>query len=131
MKPYDELPWWYQLLWPWFGPPWYEQVEDLDAYIALFRHALTMRDELAEDLAGDDQPGEGYLAKAGRLTAARLQAEEIINHENGSLASPGEDDEDGELIPDVERPVAVDRDHPSWAEVNAEQQERIHGSATD
>jgi hypothetical protein len=43
MKPYDELPWWCQLLWPWFGPPWYEQVEDLDAYIALFRHALTMR----------------------------------------------------------------------------------------
>ncbi len=42
-----------------------------------------------------------------------------------------EDDEDGELIPDVERSVVVDRDHPSWAEVNAEQQERIHGSATD
>ena len=30
-KPYDQLPWWCQLLWPWFGPPWYEQVEDLDA----------------------------------------------------------------------------------------------------
>ncbi len=27
MKPYDELPCWCQLLWPWFGPPWYEQVE--------------------------------------------------------------------------------------------------------
>ena len=27
MKPYDELPWWCQLLWPWFGPPWYEQVD--------------------------------------------------------------------------------------------------------
>ena len=30
MRPYDELPWWCQLLWPWFGPPWYEQVDDLD-----------------------------------------------------------------------------------------------------
>ena len=94
-----------------------------------------MRARLAEELVGDDQPGEGYLAKAGRLTAARLQAEEIINHENGPLTPPREDDEDedddGELIPDVERPVVVDRDHPSWAEVNAEQQERIHGSATD
>jgi hypothetical protein len=30
-----------------------------------------------------------------------------------------------------ERPMAVERDHPSWAEVNAEQQERIHGPATD
>jgi hypothetical protein len=61
-----------------------------------------MRAGLADELAGDDQPGEGYLAKAGRLTAARLQAEEIINHENGSLTAPGEDDEDGKLIPDVE-----------------------------
>ena len=40
MKPYDELPWWCQLLWPWFGPPWYEQVEDLDAYLAVFRPAV-------------------------------------------------------------------------------------------
>ena len=38
-------------------------------------------------LAGDDRPGEGYLAKAGRLTAARLQAEEIIRHEYGPLTS--------------------------------------------
>ena len=80
-KPYDELPWWCQLLWPWFGPPWYEQVEDLDAYLAAFWRALTRQaGELAEELAGDDQPGEGYLAKAGRLTAARHQAEEIIRH---------------------------------------------------
>jgi hypothetical protein len=131
-KSYDELPWWCQLLWLWFGPPWYEQVDDLDAYLAVFRLGLTMRARLAEELAGDDQPGEGYLAKAGRLIAARLQTEEIINHGNGPLTPSREDDEDedGELIPDVERPVVVDRDHPSWAEVNAEQQERIHGSAT-
>jgi hypothetical protein len=30
----DELPWWWQLLWPWSGPLWYEQVEGLDAYLA-------------------------------------------------------------------------------------------------
>ena len=79
MKPYDELPWWCQLLWPWFGPPWYEQVEDLDAYLAAYWCALHLSAaELAELLAGDDPPGEGYLAKAGRLTAARLQAQEII-----------------------------------------------------
>ena len=70
-KPYDELPWWCQLLWPWFGPSWYEQVEDRDAYLAAFRRALTMRAELAGKLAGDDQPGERYLARAGQLTAAR------------------------------------------------------------
>jgi hypothetical protein len=42
-KPYDELPSWRQLLWPWLGPPWYEQVEDLDASLAAFRRALTCR----------------------------------------------------------------------------------------
>ncbi len=26
-------------------------------------------DELADELAGDDRPGEGYLAQAGRLMA--------------------------------------------------------------
>jgi len=36
MKPYGELPWWCQLLWPWFGPPGHEQVEDLDAFLAAY-----------------------------------------------------------------------------------------------
>jgi hypothetical protein len=46
---------------------------------------------------------------------------------------------DAALLPDQddvppesgERPMLVERDHLSWAEVNAEQQERIHGPATD
>ena len=33
---------------------------------------------LAFDLAGDDHPGEGYLAKAGRLGEARHRAEQIV-----------------------------------------------------
>ena len=85
-KPYDQLPWWCQLLWPWFGPPWYEQVEDLDAYLAAYWCALHLSAaELAELLAGDDPPGEGYLAKAARLTAAGRQAQEIISGEYGPL----------------------------------------------
>ena len=131
MKPYDELPWWCQLLWPWSGPPWHEQVEDPDAYLTVFRRALSLRaGELAEELAGDDQPGEGYLAKAGRLTAARYQAEEIIRHECDPL-TPEDEYESDEPESDGERPVVVERDHRSWAEVDAEQQERIHGPATD
>jgi hypothetical protein len=127
MKPYDELPWWCQLLWPWFGPPWYEQVEDLDAFLAAYWCALHLSAaELAELLAGDDPPGEGYLAKAARLTAARLQARETISHE---YRPPAEDEDDGneddELTLAGERPVVVDRSHPSWAEVDAEQRERI------
>lgn len=128
MKPYDEWPWWCQLLWPWFGPRWYELIDDPEPYLAVYWCALHLSaDELAELLAGDDPPGEGFLAKATRLFAARHLAEEIISHEDGS---PVPEDEDGgnecdEPMLGGERPVIVDRDHPSWAEVDAEQRERI------
>jgi hypothetical protein len=78
-------------------------------------------DELADEIAGDDPPGEGYLAKVGRLTAARWQAEEIVMHDYGLLTLGGED---GEPTSAGERPVVVDRDHPSWTEMDAEQGER-------
>lgn len=77
MKSYDETPWWCQLLWPWFGPPWYAEIEDPDAWLAAIRRHLARVDELTDEIAGDDTPREEYLAKAGRLTAARHQAEEI------------------------------------------------------
>ena len=120
MKSYDET-------------PWYAEIEDPDAFWAAIRRQFAGRvDELTDDLAGDDRPGEGYLAKAGRLTAARYQAEEIIRHEYGPLKSDDEDngDEDDEPSRDGERPKVVDHNHPSWAEVDAEQQERINGSET-
>ena len=68
MKRYDETPWWCQLLWPWFGPPWYAQIKDPDACLDAIRRQFARRaGELTDDLAGDDPPGEGYLARAGRL----------------------------------------------------------------
>jgi hypothetical protein len=70
-------------------------------------------DELADHLAGDDQHGEGYLAKVARLTAAREHARERVLGEY--LLLP----------PDEDRPEVVDRGHPSWAEVDAEQRERL------
>ena len=132
-KPYDELPWWCQLLWPWFGPPWYEQAGDLDAYLDAFRRALTLQaGELAGELAGDDQPGEGYLARAGRLIAARHQAEELIRHQYGPLPPDDEDDGDEDPAPDSapERPLVIGRDHPSWAEVDTGQRERLGDSGS-
>jgi len=36
---------------------------------------------LAWELAGDDRPGEGYVAKAGRLGEARHRAEQIVLEE--------------------------------------------------
>jgi hypothetical protein len=108
------------------GPPWYEQVEDPDAFLAACWCALRLSvAELGELLAGDDPPGEGYLTKAARLTAARHQAEEIISHGYRPPAEDEDDsDEDDEPAPAGERPVIVHRSHPSWAEVDAEQRER-------
>ena len=73
-------------------------------------------DELADYLAGDDQHGEGYLAKVARLTAAREHAQERVLGEYLLLPPPTTAEE---------RPVVIGRDHPSWGEVDAEQRERI------
>jgi hypothetical protein len=35
-------------------------------------------DQLAGELAGDDLPGEGYLAKVQRLTSARATAQALV-----------------------------------------------------
>jgi hypothetical protein len=88
MSRYDEVPWWCQLLWPWFGPRWYEQADD--AYLAVYWCALHLpADELAALLAGEVPPGEGYPAKAARLLTARHQAQESIRHEDGP-PTPGD-----------------------------------------
>ena len=51
-------------------------------------------DELADQLAGDAPPGEGYLARAGRIGQARRQAEEIVLTEMVLLEpEPGTDQE--------------------------------------
>ena len=67
-KPYDQLPLRCQLLWPWFGPPWYEQVEDLvedlDAVLVLVHHPLQAAD-LAFDAAKPSLDRLLLLAVAG------------------------------------------------------------------
>jgi hypothetical protein len=95
-------------------PEVYEQIRDPGAFFAVLGELIAQRiDELADHLAGDDPPGEDYLAKVARLTAAR-------DHAKGRVL--------GEYLlvpPDEDRPVVVDRRHPSWAEVDAEQRERL------
>ena len=65
--------------WERWLPQRYATIKDPDSFFStLGQETARQIDELTAELAGDDQPGEGYLAKAGRLTAARSQAEEII-----------------------------------------------------
>jgi hypothetical protein len=95
-------------------PDAYQQIRDLGAFFAVLGEVIAHRiDEVADYLAGDDQHGEGYLAKVARLTAARDHAQEQVLAEY--LLLP----------PDEVRPTVVDRGHPSWAEVDAEQRERL------
>jgi hypothetical protein len=60
-------------------PTRYAAIEDPDSFFSDLGSQVAERiDQLALRLAGDDQPGEGYLGKAGRLGQARHQAEEIV-----------------------------------------------------
>ena len=108
-------------------------ITDPDSFFsALGLETARQIDDLATELAGDDQPGEGYLAKAGRLTAARSRAEEIVLPQR-VLPAPepqtSEDPEDSsQPPPSLGLPQVVGRSHPAWAEVNAEQTEREQGS---
>jgi hypothetical protein len=95
-------------------PEVYQQIRDPGAFFAVLGEVIARRiDEHADHLAGDDPHGEGYLAKVARLTAARDHAKERVLSEY--LLLP----------PDEDRPAVVDRSHPSWAEVDAEQRERL------
>ena len=95
-------------------PDVYQQIRDPGEFFAIIGEVVAQRiDELADHLAGDDPPGEGYLAKVARLTAARDHAKRRLLSEY--LLIP----------PDEDRPVVVDRGHPSWAEVDAEQRELL------
>ena len=60
-------------------PEIYQQIRDPGAFFAVLGDVIARRiDELAGHLAGDDQYGEGYLAKVARLTAAREHAQQRV-----------------------------------------------------
>lgn len=119
--------------WAQWLPQRYATISEPDSYFSTLGQEVAQRiEELTLDLAGDDRPGEEYLAKAGRLTAARSRAEEIVLPERVLLApepESSEDPEDSSPLPaSLALPEVVDRGHPAWAEVNAEQTERERGS---
>jgi hypothetical protein len=119
--------------WAQWLPRRYATISAPDSYFStLGQEAAQQIEELTLELAGDDRPDEEYLAKAGRLTAARSRAEEIVLPERVLLTPEREtsqDPEDGSQPPaSLALPQVVDRSHPAWAEVNAEQTEREQDS---
>ena len=73
--------------------------------------------EVAAALAGNDLPGEGFLAKLGRLNMARLQAEERVLSER-VLVTPETPDEEapGPVFSSGWVPMVEDPTHPFWQE---------------
>jgi hypothetical protein len=114
--------------WATWLPQAYAAIREPDSFFsAIGEEAARQVDELASQLAGTGQPGETYLQRAGRLTAARSQAEEIILPQMilPQPETPDSEDQNGQPSPDTGRPSVISPDHPMWAEVNAEQRERL------
>jgi hypothetical protein len=84
--------------WARWLPARYAAIEDRDSFFSdLGNRAEERIGSLAAELAGDDQPGEGYLGKAGRLGEARHRAEEIVLTEDILPApEPGADQDEEE-----------------------------------
>lgn len=65
--------------WARWLPSRFATIEDPRSFFTrLGEEAAGRISDLAYQLAGDDQPGEGYLGKAGRLGEARHRAEQIV-----------------------------------------------------
>lgn len=77
-------------------------------------------EDLSLELAGDDPPGEDYLAKLGRLNMARLRAQETVLRERVLLPPEGEA-QDQELPASEWIPLVEDPDHPYWQQVASQE----------
>jgi hypothetical protein len=99
-----------QAHWARWLPTRYAAITDPDSFFSdLGTRVSDQIDQLALELAGDDPPGESYLEKAGRLGAARHQAEEIVLPEEVLLPpEPGSDEDEMENGLILERPQGLD-----------------------
>jgi hypothetical protein len=111
-------------------PRQYAAISDPDSYFTTLGEEVARQiDDLTDELVGEIRQSDSYLAHVGRLFAARAIAEELVLHQrvlpDAELAADDDQDDQDDVKPERgDRPMVVDRNHPSWAEVNAEQQER-------
>ncbi len=110
--------------WARWLPSQYAAISDLESFFTTLGEEVARQiDDLTDELVGEIRQKDSYLAHVGRLFAARAIAEELILPQRVLPASDNQDD----VLPESgKRPMVVDRDHPSWTEVNAEQQERTN-----
>ena len=115
--------------WARWLPARYATIEDPTSFFSDLGNQAEQRiDQLTDRMAGDDPPGEDYLAKAGRLGQARMQAEEIVLAELILLPpEPGTDEDQDPPPATQDRPRIVTRDHPAWEQVAEEHRLRTQG----
>jgi hypothetical protein len=117
--------------WQEYLPQRYATLDDPSSYFStLGEQAATQIEQRSRELAGPDQPGEGYLDKLGRLNNAKMRAEEEILPEL-ILITPETDDPDpaGDPpsatattpAPDEWVPLTEDPTHPYWQQVAEEE----------
>ena len=82
--------------WERWLPGRYAAIEDPGSFFSgLGNQAEARIGSLAAGLAGNGQPGEGFLARAGRLGEARHRAEQIVLSEDLLLPpEPGADQDE-------------------------------------
>ncbi len=72
--------------WQKYLPTRFQQLDDPDSFFSDLGEQIAQRVEsLADDLAGNDPPGEGYMDKVGRLNMARRDAESQVLREMALL----------------------------------------------
>jgi hypothetical protein len=77
--------------WQKFLPERFSQLEDPDSFFSALGEQIDERvQELSLAMAGDDPPGEDYLAKLGRLNMTRLNAESQALQELALLEAEAE-----------------------------------------
>ena len=115
--------------WARWLPARYAAIKDPTSFFSDLGNQAEQRiDQLTDRLAGEDPPGEDYLAKAGRLGQARMQAEEIVLAELILLPpEPGTDEDQDQPPATQDRPRIVTRDHPAWEQVAEEHRLRTQG----
>jgi hypothetical protein len=118
--------------WARWLPGQYAAIGDPESFFTTLGEDVAWQiDDLIDELAGEIGQGDSYLARVGQRLAARAIAEELILPQRvlpeAELAADDDQDDQEDVTPECgERPLAVNRDHPSSAEVNAEQQERAN-----
>jgi hypothetical protein len=96
--------------WARWLPDRYAAIRDPGTFFSDLGTRVEQRiDNLAAELAGDDPPGEDYLAKAGRLGEARHRAEQIVLTEEVLLdPEPGADEDESSPSSVPDRPWGVE-----------------------